>query len=510
MLKALNGNTGRFSNMMNTWLSRIRFIVLMMFTGFTLMVASTAYAVLLPQTITFGAQGGKTFGIAPFALNPLATASSNLAVTYTSPTPLVCTISGTIVTLVSNGTCTIDADQAGDGTYGVAPTVSQSFPVTLDTTPPSIPVLTATPVSGTQVNLSWTASTDDVGVTAYKVYRDGNPIPLATLGNVLSYSDTTGLTAATLYSYTVEAWDAAGNFSAPSIPAPATTLAMTCTLTAAPASISAGSLLSILTASCNPAAVSYVWTGGTCAGATVATCTVSPSTTTTYSVTGTDVAAHTASASAQVTVTFSCTLYATPGSIPPGGSSTLTARCTPGTNYSYTWTGGTCAGTTGATCTVTPSATTTYYSVTGSNAAGASVTAYTSVMVAVPSVPICVLDVLPASILHGRSSILTANCWGATSYVWSGGTCAGITGTTCTVTPAATTTYSVTGSNLGGAGAPASATVTVMPNPATLSVGSSGGWALDQQRSTGFISARGNAKSPPNFAFGNRLSAGAG
>ena len=126
MLKALNGNTGRFSNMMNTWLSRIRFIVLMMLTGFTLMVTSTAYA-LTPQTITFGAQVGKTFGAAPFALSPLATADSGLAVTYTSTTTSVCLISSTTVTIVTGGTCTIAADQGGDGTYSAAPTVTQNI-----------------------------------------------------------------------------------------------------------------------------------------------------------------------------------------------------------------------------------------------------------------------------------------------------------------------------------------------------------------------------------------------
>jgi hypothetical protein len=70
-------------------------------------------------------------------------------------------------------------------------------------------------------DLSWTASSDDVGVTGYKVFRDGNVVgtPSST-----SYSDG-GLTPSTPYTYTVVAVDAAGNPSAPSDPLAVTTLA---------------------------------------------------------------------------------------------------------------------------------------------------------------------------------------------------------------------------------------------------------------------------------------------
>ena len=88
-------------------------------------------------------------------------------------------------------------------------------------TAPTIPSgLTASAVSATQVNLSWTASTHSIAVTGYQVYRGGTLI--ATLGNVLSFSDTS-LTPATLYSYTVAACNAAANCSAQSAVASATT-----------------------------------------------------------------------------------------------------------------------------------------------------------------------------------------------------------------------------------------------------------------------------------------------
>jgi hypothetical protein len=71
------------------------------------------------------------------------------------------------------------------------------------------------------------------------------------------------------------------------------------------------------------------------------------------------------------------------------------------------------------------------------------------------------LTATPASVKRNESSTLTTACTTApTSYVWTGGTCAGSTGPTCTVTPTQTTTYSVTGANTFGSST-ASATVTV-------------------------------------------------
>ena len=83
-----------------------------------------------------------------------------------------------------------------------------------DTQVPTVPAgLTITSSSPTQSNLLWSASSDNVGVASYRVYRSGALI--ATLGNVTSYGDS-GLAASTSYSYTVSACDAAGNCSAQS------------------------------------------------------------------------------------------------------------------------------------------------------------------------------------------------------------------------------------------------------------------------------------------------------
>src|SRR5256884_8277661 len=79
-----------------------------------------------------------------------------------------------------------------------------------DTTPPTTPIgLTAAAAGSTGANLSWSASTDNVRVTGYIVRRNG--VQVATPATT-SFADT-GLSAATTYSYTVAARDAAGNIS---------------------------------------------------------------------------------------------------------------------------------------------------------------------------------------------------------------------------------------------------------------------------------------------------------
>jgi hypothetical protein len=94
-----------------------------------------------------------------------------------------------------------------------------------DTTPPTTPQgLTATAAGSTQIELSWSASSDDVGVAGYTIRREGVVIA-TTAGTTTSYTDS-GLAPSTTYSYTVDAFDAAGNHSPQSAPpASATTLA---------------------------------------------------------------------------------------------------------------------------------------------------------------------------------------------------------------------------------------------------------------------------------------------
>jgi|GEM_PF-1097279 len=91
--------------------------------------------------------------------------------------------------------------------------INYAFTSGAESTPPTTPTnLAATVVSGTQVNLSWSASTDNTGVRGYGIYRDGVLINTVEK-NILSYSDTS-LNPATTYAYRLDAFDGSGNHSA--------------------------------------------------------------------------------------------------------------------------------------------------------------------------------------------------------------------------------------------------------------------------------------------------------
>lgn len=93
-----------------------------------------------------------------------------------------------------------------------------------DTQAPTVPTgLTATVVSASAINLAWTASIDNIGVTGYTYFAN-----FAALGSVPGpRACVTGLAASTTYTFSVSACDAAGNCSAQSAPVSATTFAAT-------------------------------------------------------------------------------------------------------------------------------------------------------------------------------------------------------------------------------------------------------------------------------------------
>ena len=179
-------------------------------------------------------------------------------------------------------------------------------------------------------------------------------------------------------------------------------------------------------------ASTYVWNPGNLSGSSV---TVSPITTTTYTVTGTDASGCVNTSTVTVNVNASPVVTATTAnaSICMGDTTTLTA----GGATSYVWS----SGGTSATEQVSPSTTTTY-TVTGTDANSCTNTA--TVTVNVNTLPTVTATTANASICVGGSATLTAG--GATSYVWSSG------GTSATeqVSPATATTYTVTGTDANG------------------------------------------------------------
>jgi chitodextrinase len=105
-------------------------------------------------------------------------------------------------------------DAAGNASEQSSRTKAKT-PAAPDTEAPSTPAdLTATAISASEIDLSWSASTDNVAVTGYVIYRDGAKLTTVS-GTTTTFQDT-ALEASTGYVYTVQAIDAAGNASAQS------------------------------------------------------------------------------------------------------------------------------------------------------------------------------------------------------------------------------------------------------------------------------------------------------
>lgn len=120
---------------------------------------------------------------------------------------------------------TIDAFDLATNHSAVSAPVNVTTPALSDTQAPSVPTgLGAVSPTPNQVNLAWNASTDNVGVTGYTIYRNGANLTTVP-GNALTYLDTT-VSPATSYAYTLDAFDLAGNHSVVSAPANVTTASL--------------------------------------------------------------------------------------------------------------------------------------------------------------------------------------------------------------------------------------------------------------------------------------------
>jgi len=165
-----------------------------------------------------------------YTLSGTATPGSD----YVAPTPASVTIpagqnSATFaITPINDGVVedpeTIVANLSPDVAYDLGASASATGTIAdyfLDTTPPTQPSITSIASTSTTVSLTWSPSTDDVGVASYVILRNGAPI--ATLaGSATSFTDS-GRSSNTLYSYTLHATDAAGNVSPDATPASVTT-----------------------------------------------------------------------------------------------------------------------------------------------------------------------------------------------------------------------------------------------------------------------------------------------
>jgi putative cell wall-binding protein len=264
-----------------------------------------------------------------------ATASSGLTVAFTSATAGVCTVTGTTVTLVATGTCTINADQAGNATFAAAPTVMRSFQVTGSTTqtisftnPGTTPQLTGTvTVSATAAPSALTVAFSSTTPAVCTV--SGTTVTLLAAGTCTIHADQTG--DATYAAATTVSQSFAVTLTAQTITFPAPT---SIAFSAGPRTVSATAAPSFLT---------VVFTSATSGVCTVSGFTVTLLTVGTCTIDADQAGNVSYSAAAQVAQSFTITIgfqeisFAAPGStLLTAGTVPLTATASSGLTVAFT------------------------------------------------------------------------------------------------------------------------------------------------------------------------------
>jgi gliding motility-associated-like protein len=425
--------------------------------------------ICLGQTATLTAVGGATSytwsagatstGVNTATATPIATTSYTVTGTATG-----CT--GTAVATVTVGASlpiTVTNDSICPGqTATLTASGGTTYSWTAGATSSGVNTATASPLATTTYTVTGTtAGCSGTAVATVTI----NPLPVVTVNSPTTCSGVaTTLTAAGAATYTWSAGAAStGVNTATASPVTTTSYTVTgfnggCSSTAvATVTVVASIAVNVtsdtvcigqaatLTAS---GGTSYVWSAGATSTG-VNTATASPAATTTYTVTGTT-AGCSGTAVATVTVNPAVTVTVNSATVCGGVPTTLTANGA----TTYTWSAG--ATSTGVnTATVSPMTTTTY-TVTGTSL-GCSNTAVSTVTIS----GTIVVSAIGDTICSGNVATLTAS--GGTTYTWSGGaTSAGAN--TANVSPASTSTYTVTGTTAGCTGT-ATAQVVVYPTP---------------------------------------------
>ena len=161
------------------------------------------------QTISFTSAAPTTARVSGAAYTPTAAATSGLTVSFSidvSSTPGACSLSAGAISFGAVGTCTVDANQSGNGNYNAAAQVQQSFTVHPASTVPGAPTGAAATSNGSQqVTMSWTAPASNGGaaITGYLVTSSPGGVTATTTGALTV--TVTGLTNGQAYTFTVQA-----------------------------------------------------------------------------------------------------------------------------------------------------------------------------------------------------------------------------------------------------------------------------------------------------------------
>lgn len=169
-------------------------------------------------------------GAVPVVQSPsiLSFTAAPSSVVAGQPSTLTWSVNGASVIAIDNGVGTV----TGATSIPVLPTQTTAYTLTAtnsagastakltvtvgslaDTQSPTVPVLTSAVAKGsTEVDLTWLTSVDNVAVAGYQILRNGNAIGSVS-ASTLSYADT-GIIAGASLTYSIKAYDAAGNYSA--------------------------------------------------------------------------------------------------------------------------------------------------------------------------------------------------------------------------------------------------------------------------------------------------------
>jgi YD repeat-containing protein len=142
------------------------------------------------------------------AITVSAIADSGLAVTFTSTTPSVCTVSGTTVNALAGGTCSIAADQTGNANYNAATQVTRN--ITVSITVPGAPTNPTAIPRNAQTTVSFIAPVSNGGstITGYTITSSPGNFTATGMASPITVS---GLTNGIAYTFTVMAANAAGH-----------------------------------------------------------------------------------------------------------------------------------------------------------------------------------------------------------------------------------------------------------------------------------------------------------
>jgi cytochrome c oxidase assembly protein Cox11 len=434
--------------------------------------------------------GGSVTGSQPFSPVPSITSFA------ASPTTMTDGRSATLTGVFANGTSVITPGNLA-ATSGSPVTVTPSATTTY--------TLTVTNLGGTAVTAtasvtvvpaptiaSFTASPPTVttgrSATLTGVFASGTGV--ITPGNLAVTSGnavTVTPSATTVYTLTVTNLAGTAITSTATVtvvPAPTLT-----SFTASPATITAGSSSSLRGVFANGTGVVTPGNLTVTSGNAV---NVSPSTTTTYTLTVTNAAGTAVTATVKVTVDPAPTIAsftASPTLITAGRSATLTGVFANGTGVI---TPGNLAATSGTAVSVSPSSTTTY-TLTVTNPAGTAITATATVTVD-PAPTIASFTANPTSIAAGEPSSLVGVFAHGTGVITPGNLTV-TSGNAVSVTPSATTIYTLTVTNPVGTAVTASTTVTVTPAlSASANLGINISWVTDWDPTQMFADAMKQAR----------------